>query len=310
MPSGRYVTRVAIVALSFCVMAAPQTRDKQDTGNTQDSQDHRAPDEHPANPREKVAFYCRAGQRYVESYSQNFEVGDTWNGVVAYPHLCGGCFFENAPGSYPGTDPDYQHKIKVVAQWGDGSVDELYFTSDHLTQGPITLGSNGMTGSHQYNKPIVPPQPMVFESNQFCVDDQGQWWERENNYCAYSVPYGCTSYPATVGVYPADPPSNATIARVVKHGQIAPGALSVVLQDDAPPSGTKLTLKSSNPLILFPQSGQPSTQTSIVKVMPTQHAGNFDIDATKASAGTKFTISVTNTNTPGQPVTTLQYTVQ
>jgi hypothetical protein len=140
---------------------------------------------------------------------------------------------------------------------------------------------------------------MSFEMNALCEDDQGQWRESIDKNCAYSNvgvggPTGCASHPATVGVYSSVPLTNVTISRTVTHGTTSAGALSVVLQEPAPPSGTKVTLASSTAKVLFGQSGKPSVQKLVVIIPPGQSGANYDIDATRARLGTNFTVSASN----------------
>jgi hypothetical protein len=296
-----------VLILGGAGLLTAQSKPQVLTSQTAVSQSRPPVKENAAHTPNKVGiFYCRGGLREFAVSDQSFEIGDTWNGVVSSPLICGACFFANAPPSAP----DLNNPITVHVDWGDGQTESGDFTSNHLTVGTLTLGLRTLTGTHVYKSAVTPPHPITMQISALCEDDQGQWRETVDNTCSGTVYYGCTPHPASVGVYPPDPPSNATIARDVIHGQRTAGALSVVLQDDAPPSGTKLMITSSNLSVLFPQFGSPSTATSIVLVAPGQHAGNFDIDATKARRGATFTISVQNMRGGGTPVVTQSYSVK
>jgi hypothetical protein len=256
-------------------------------------------------PTARVPFDCYGGNRTMFMQSLSIEVGDSLTGQLATPRICGSCFFSNAPGS----PPDYQHPINLKVTWGDGQSDQANVTSDHLDGGgPITFDRPGISGNHVYNTEINPPVPYSINMSALCINTQGQWLESVENDCK-NTGWPCTPSIVTIGVYKSEPISSATIARDVVHGKIATGALAVNLQTNAPPSGTKIVLLSSNGKVLFPQPGKPSTKTSTVLIPPTQQSANFDIDATKATVGTSFTISVSNPGTPS-PVVTLNYTVK
>lgn len=255
--------------------------------------------------------FCRDGIRRLVVSNQSFEVGDTWSGLIASGAICGRCWFANAPGAAPPgfTNPDYAHKITLSAAWGDGAKTSLDVTSDHLNENPaIGLTPSGIVGSHTYTTTVDPPKPITISMRAQCADDQGQWWETVDNSC--EVPVGsCVAYPATIGVYAPIAPSAASIATPVVHGKIARGALSVTQIKTAPPSGTKIMIQSDSNVVLFPQAQGPSTQQSMVRVAAGQSSANFDIDATLAKSGTKFTITIKN-NAIAQPIITQQYTVQ
>jgi hypothetical protein len=273
------------------------------------------PEDHPAEkrkpdltPDQVKPFFCRNGVREVITSDQSFELTDSWKGIVAIPRICGGCYFANAPGS---SSPDPLNPITVSVYWADGSTDSADLTSDHLSVGVLTLSAQGLSATHTYNSVINPSKQATFKFSALCEDDQGQWREVIDNHCTYPNYYGCVPHSAAIGVYAPIPPSVASIARPVIHGQRAVGALAIVLQDVSPPSGETMTLTSSDKTVLFPQFGSPSTQSSTVLVQPNQSAQNFDIDATKAKAGTKFTITVKSTVAGGGlAVVTIPYTVQ
>jgi hypothetical protein len=290
------------MALPYEVIARPQ---EQQTNHTED---HPAEKQKAAaTPTQVTSFYCRNGVREVITSDQNFERSSIWSGTVAVPRSCGGCYFANAPGS---SSPDLTNPVTVIVDWGDGTKDSADFTSNNPTVGSLTLSKTGLTASHSYNTLIDPPKQATFTFSAFCEDDQGQWRETIDNHCRISVYYGCAPHSAAIGVYAPVLPSTASIVRPIIHGQKIQGALSLVFQDDSPPSGTTITLSSDNKTILFPQFGAPSAQASTILVSPRVHAQNFDIDATKATAGSTFTITVTSTKGGGPPVVTLPYKVQ
>jgi hypothetical protein len=243
--------------------------------------------------------------------SQNFEVGDTWDGLIAAPQICSGAWYANAPATPPPgvKHPDYAHQINLRVEWGDGKADEVNLTSDHLTDNPALGHAPGkIIGRHQYTTEVDPPKPIMVRMVALCITMQGQGWDRVDNSCSNSSP-DCTPYPASVGVYKSVEPSTVAVSRSVVGGQIALGALAINLIRSAPPSGTKIKVSSNNPHILFPQPTGPPKQTTIVTIPAGQNAASFHIDATAAKRNEKFKITAIN-SAIATPITTQDIAVE
>jgi hypothetical protein len=219
--------------------------------------------------------------------AQDVEVGYTWlyKGEL---HICGQCGFANAPGSTPTPG----NPFTVVIDWGDGAVTPLTFAP----------GQASTSASHQYNNPSFPGPAFkpVASGKAYCIAGWGQFWEfiaSNGGFWSESglaKQYGADfSSSPPINVYAASKPTGLYVENPLLHNHYTKAAMTVVLQRQAPPSGTVLSIQSSDPKVKI-KSASGTSDKIIFTMQPGDSSAVFDIDSTGAPKGTPVTFSVSN----------------
>lgn len=227
--------------------------------------------------------------------AQDVEVGYTWsyNGQL---RICGQCGFANAPGSTPTPG----NPFTAVMEWGDGAVTPLTFAPNQAST----------SASHQYNNPSFPGPAFkpVASGKAYCIAGWGQFWEFiASNGGFWSESGSAKQYGAdfssspSVNVYAASRPTGLYIENPLAHNRYSKSAMTIVLQRQAPPSGTALTIQSSDPKVKIKST--TSTGDKIVFAMPPgDFSAVFDIDTTGVPAGARVTFTVANVAPGGDSI--------
>jgi hypothetical protein len=228
--------------------------------------------------------------------AQDVEVGYSWE-FKGELHICGQCGFANAPGSKPTPG----NPFTAVMDWGDGTVTPLT-----IAPGQATTGA-----THQYTNPSFPGPAFkpVASGKAFCIAGWGQFWEfvasnggfwSESN-AARQFGLDWQLAPA-INVYTASKPTGVYIENPLKHNQDNKGAMTVILQRPAPPSGTALNVESSDQKVKI--KSPDATGSKILYTMPSgDSSATFDIDTTGVKAGTSVTFTVSNVALGGDTLT-------
>ena len=247
---------------------------------------------------EQLKAECGSNPRHIiiDNSNVNLQVNDTLN-LVAHGGLGGGCDIINwpTPTPIPGHFNNTFAQPSATAYWGDGQSTALNIATDGT-----------FTGSHKYTQAVAPGTALKIVLTGYAWNTQRQWSERVTNNCdspgingaPWNPPTQCEAHPATIAVYPAQPPSSATPAQRITRTKVAVGALAIALQDLAPASGMKMTVSSPTRLLRVGDSSAAppvAPGNPVVVVIPGGKSSfNFDVDATKVRTAGTYRIDISS----------------
>jgi hypothetical protein len=226
---------------------------------------------------------------------QHVEAGYLWN-YAGDVSVCGQCgWATNVP-----TAP-----TELSMNWGDG------------TSTPLSINMAGgqphtTKASHTYDKPSGDPgvsfKPYA-KAKAYCVAGWGQFWESiasNGEFFSESTAGRATGYDFAstpeVHVYPADKPTGIVVSATIPKNALTKGALTMVLEKPAPPSGTRLKIESSVPqLKILLKDG---TSAADFRMPAGDSSALFDVDTRNVPNATQdVTFTISNVATGGSSLT-------